>query len=612
MNFKDDVKSFLKTVPTQPGVYQMFSDTGTVIYVGKAKQLRNRLNSYFRTSGVGPKQQVLMQKAVNIEFTITNNEAEALILENNLIKKHRPRYNIVLRDDKSYPYIEVDLNEDFPRLNFFRGAKKKSKHYFGPFPNAGSVRDTLKLLQKLFLIRQCEDSYFNNRSRPCLQYQIKRCTAPCVNYIESSEYIGDVKLAILFLEGKSQAVIDECVSRMEKASAEKNYEIAGRYRDQINSLRQISQTQYMDSQHGEADIIAGEVEAGFACVQVFFIRGGRNLGNKTFYPKVDQNDNNQDLLSSFISQYYLDKLAPREIIVSEEIYDLELIKEVLSKQAQHKVNISHKIKAKRGKWLELAVNNARYMLRTQMASQMGVLKRMEALVDELKLETSPERIECFDISHTSGDETVASCVVFGVEGAIKSDYRRFNISGITKADDCAALQQAVQRRYIRLIKSEAKLPDLIIIDGGKGQINAVHLVLKELQLDEIQLFGVSKGVDRKAGQEALCFYGQKHPVKLADDSPALHLIQQIRDEAHRFAISGHRNRRQKKHTRSVLEDIVGMGPKRRQLLLKQFGGLQQLEKAGVEDLASVKGISKDLAKKIYDVLHPGSISSNNN
>lgn len=602
--FKQDKKTFLQKLPRQPGVYRMLDEQGTVLYVGKAHNLGARVRNYFRQEGQGAKQAALMSHTVDIEFTITHTEGEALILENNLIKKLKPRYNILLRDDKTYPYIYVSTSNEFPRISFYRGAKKKKGQYFGPYPSAGAVRQTLKLLQKLFPVRQCEDSFFKNRSRPCLQYQIKRCTAPCTGLISAKDYAQDVQLAILFLQGRAQDVIDEMAQQMEQASESQEYERAAVLRDHIQNLRKISEQQYMDNEGGDLDIVAAMVEAGQACVQVFFIRGGRNLGNKVFFPKVHKFDDADTVVQEFLSQYYSEKFIPNEIITSHAPVESDLLQNALSEQSGHKVVIKHKVRGVRGQWLKLAKHNAEHSLKSQLSSKAGMRKRLLELTQVLELDECPTRMECFDISHTMGEATVASCVVFGPEGPEKSHYRRFNITGITGGDDYAAMQQAIERRYTRLVKGEGQIPDILFIDGGKGQISKVQEALNEIQVNGVQVIGVAKGPDRRPGQERIILSNQQSPIILPEESAALHLIQQIRDEAHRFAITGHRQKRGKKRTKSVLEEIPGMGPKRRQVLLTRFGGLQQIKRAGVEDLASVDGISKDLAQKIYNTFHP--------
>ena len=602
-----DDKTFLANLTSQPGVYRMLNTQGDIIYVGKARNLKKRVSSYFTRSDVSIKTRAMVAQIANIEITVTNTETEALLLENNLIKKFKPQYNILLRDDKSYPYIYLDDRHPYPRLSFYRGSRKEKGRYFGPFPGAGAVRESLNLLQKLFRVRQCEDSFFRNRSRPCLQYQIKRCTAPCVGYIDEQSYAEDVRHAVMFLEGKNTEVIDELAKRMEQASEELDFERAATYRDQISALRTVQERQYVSGGHADIDVLAAVSEGGVGCVQVFFIRNGQNLGNKAYYPHQPEDTDPAELLSAFINQYYVNKSSvraiPEEIIVNEEPSDGEVLAQVLSEQAGRRVSITARVRGERARWLEMAQNNARHSLSAQMATKASMLQRVEALQDALGLSSLPQRIECFDISHTMGEETVASCVVFDPNGPLKSDYRRFNIHDITPGDDYAAMRQALTRRYKRVKEGEGKLPELLLIDGGKGQLKQAVDVLEELQVNDVALVGVAKGPDRKPGYETLFLSGQSHPIILPPDSPALHLIQQVRDEAHRFAIHGHRVRRGKKRSQSTLEAIPGLGAKRRQTLLRQFGGLQGISRAGVDDLAQVKGISRQLAQKIYDTFH---------
>ena len=605
-----DHKSFLSTLTSRPGVYRMLDGDGTIIYVGKAKNLKRRVSSYFSRHDNSPKTRAMVAQIRAIEVTITNTENEALLLENNLIKAHRPRYNILLRDDKSYPYIYLSP-DDFPRLGFQRGRRHNDKgRYFGPFPSSPAVRESLNLLQKLFPVRQCEDSFYRNRSRPCLQYQIKRCSAPCVGYVDKEQYQEDVRHAVMFLEGKNNAIIDELVRRMEQSSAALEFELAARYRDQIANLRRVQEKQYvMGEGSGDLDVIAAVEQSGVGCVQVFFIRNGRNLGNKTYFPRHTADSSAAELLAAFIPQYYLgggstqQRPIPAQILINHEVPELEMLQQVLAEQAGRKVAISAKLRGDRARWLQLATTNAEQALASHMANKLNIQARFEALQEALELDDMPQRIECFDISHTMGEATVASCVVFDTNGALKSDYRRFNIEGITPGDDYAAMQQALTRRFKRLKQGEGKYPDVLLIDGGKGQLSQAEQVMEELQVIGIILIGVAKGPTRKPGVEQLILSGQDTPIILPADSPARHLIQQVRDEAHRFAITGHRQRRAKARRTSPLEGIPGLGPKRRQQLLRQFGGLQEVARAGVEDLAKVKGISRQLAQGIYDAFH---------
>jgi len=598
-----DAKNYIRSLTNKPGIYQMCDSTGKVLYVGKALNLKKRVASYFRTTNIAPKTRALVTQIAAIEVIVTHTEDEALILENNLIKKLKPRYNILLRDDKSYPYIYLSSDHDFPRLSFYRGAKKEPGRYFGPFPSGGAVRESLNLMQKLFPVRQCEESFFRNRSRPCLQYQIKRCTAPCVSLVDKPRYEQDVRHAVMFLEGKNSEVINELAKKMEQASAQLNYESAARYRDQIAALRRVQEKQYISSGTQDVDVIASVVQGGVGCVQVFFIRGGLNLGNKTFFPRLPDGADAIEQLSAFIPQYYLNKEPPGEILVNQPPTDSRLLCQVLSAENGRQITISHNVRGDRLRWLKMAESNAAHAIAHRLADRTGTQQRFEALSQALQLHSTPQRIECFDISHTMGEATVASCVVFGTEGALKPEYRRFNIKGITPGDDYAAMNQALTRRYTRAKKGECKLPDMLLIDGGKGQLREAEEVLEELQITGVTLIGVAKGPQRKAGHESLFLSGSQDPVILPGDSAASHLIQQIRDEAHRFALTGHRQRRAKSRTSSPLEIIPGMGPKRRRQLLQQFGGLQGVSRAGIEELANVPGISKQLARRVYDAFH---------
>ena len=601
-------KAVVNTLSSSPGVYRMLDARGVVLYVGKARNLRKRVASYFRTSGLSGRIQRMVLSIATIDVTVTNTETEALLLENNLIKSLQPRYNVLLRDDKSYPYIFISSHE-FPRLAFHRGAKHEAGRYFGPFPSASSVRASLGLLQKVFPVRQCEDSYFRNRSRPCLQYQIKRCTAPCVGHIDSANYKEDVRHATMFLEGLSPAILQEMAAKMEQASARRDYENAARYRDRITALQQVQERQYVTSDGGDADVLGLALEQGGACVSVTFIRNGHNLGNKNFFPRLGADTDAGDILAAFLPQYYLGKSAPPLIYVNHPIPDRQLLEDVFGQQTQHRVKLISPTRGIPRRWIKLAEMNARDALRRHLADQANLRSRFEALQEALGLDALPERIECFDISHTQGEATVAACVVYGLEGPVKSAYRRYNITGIQAGDDYAAMTQALTRRYRRALEQEqgggVPLPDLVLIDGGKGQRGAAQAVMQELTLDAVPLVAVAKGAERKPGKEQLFLSDQSTATILPADSPALHLIQQVRDEAHRFAITGHRQRRGKARTASALEEIPGIGDKRRQALLRQLGGLQEVRRAGVDELARVPGISPQLAQRIYDTFHEG-------
>ena len=597
-----DDKAFLKTLTQQPGVYRMLNSDATILYVGKAKSLKKRVSSYFNRSNISPRIKQMVQQVAAMEVTVTNTEAEALLLENNLIKEHRPKYNILLRDDKSYPYILLS-NHEFPSLSFYRGSKKKKGEYFGPYASVGAVRETLSLLQKTFKVRQCSESFYRNRSRPCLQYQIERCTAPCVNMVSEKIYAKDVDFARKFLQGKSEQVVNYLVAEMETASSELEFEHAAKMRDQIDALRQVSQQQYVSDLSGDCDIITCRLKDSLACVQVFQVRNKMNLGNKCFFPKTPAHYDESELLSAFIGQYYLHRRPPEEIITTHKPAESEVLAEMLSNQREAKVKITTSVRGKRARWLEFANKNVVTAFESRLASQAGMEQRFQALEEIFDLHDPIQRMECFDISHTSGELTVASCVVFDREGPSKSEYRKFNIEGITPGDDYAAMLQALTRRYTRIKKGEGKLPDILFIDGGKGQLTQAGQVMEELQIEGVLVVGVAKGVERKPGMEQLFTLDNKQPIHLGSDSLALHLIQQIRDEAHRFAITSHRKRRNKSRTMSPLEGIAGLGPKRRQSLLKHFGGMRGIERASEQELAKVNGISKQLAQSIHEILH---------
>lgn len=598
-----DGRVFVRTLSSGPGIYHMSDAKGRALYVGKARNLRMRVASYFRKSAV-PRTRRMMRDVERIEITVTHTETEALLLENNLIKSLKPRFNILLRDDKSYPYIFLSA-DPFPRLAFHRGARNKPGRYFGPFPSASSVRESLNLLQKVFPVRQCDDSYFRSRSRPCLQYQIHRCTAPCVGYITEATYGDDVRFAAMFLDGRGQAIITETVEKMEGASAALDFENAARYRDRIAMLRRVQEKQYVVGEGGDLDIVAVATGHGMACVGVTFVRGGRNLGNRNFFPRVAAGDEPAEILGAFLSQYYPGKPLPQAILTNHPVPEVALLSAAFSEQAGHKVEIQSRFRGARRHWVGMAALNARDGLRRHLSEQAGLRDRFDALAHALESEDVPERIECFDISHTHGEATVASCVAFGVEGPIKSGYRRFNISGVKPGDDCAAIAQAVTRRYATARNEDDTrvIPDLIMIDGGKGQLHAAISALAELGLDYLRIIGIAKGTDRKPGEETLFFSATGTGRHLRSDSPALHLIQQIRDEAHRFAITGHRGRRGRARTASVLEEVPGVGAHRRQALLKHLGGLQEVARATVDELARVPGISAQIAKRIYDSFH---------
>ena len=607
-----DAQSFLRTLTNDSGVYRLHDRFGRVLYVGKARSLRKRVASYFRPSEqLTPKTRALMSHTDSVEVTVTRTETEALLLENNLIKEHRPRYNIVLRDDKSFPYIHVTTADVFPRLSFHRGPRRGPGRYFGPFASAGATRSTLSQLQKLFRIRQCEDSFFENRSRPCLQYQIERCTAPCVGLTDEAAYDEDVRHAIMFLEGKSEEMVEELVRRMESASHALEFELAARYRDQIANLRRVQARQYVSGTKGNVDIIATRAREGVAVVELFVIRNGQNLGSRTLRPAHAADVGEDDLLRAFLPQHYLSRSGrerpiPDEILLSHVVPGLHVLEQAIAEQSGRKVRIRSNVRGERARWVEMAVNNAELALQQRIASRANLHDQFEALQELLGLDNPPARIECFDVSHTGGESMVASCVVFEPDGAKKSDYRRFNIKGVRAGDDYAALRDALERRYTRLKRENAVLPDLLLIDGGRGQLKQACDMLAELQISGIVAIGIAKGVTRKPGFEQIFVPGRSAPLMPPSESAALHLIQRVRDEAHRFALTGHRSRRLRARRDSVLEQIPGIGARRRQRLLSEFGGLQGVSRAGVEDLMRVRGISRDLALAIYEAFRDAS------
>ena len=599
-----DPERVLERLPTKPGVYRMLDHSGAVLYVGKARSLRSRVTSYFRASGLTAKTLALVGRIADIEVTITASETEALLLEQNQIKELKPHFNIVLRDDKSYPYIYLTDDADFPRLTFHRGAKRRTGRYFGPFPSASAVRESLNILQKLFRIRQCEESYFRNRSRPCLQHQIARCSAPCVRYVTPAEYAEDVRHAVMFLEGRNEAILDEFKSSMEEAATQLDFERAAKYRDQITQLRKVQEQQYVHGEAGDSDVFAVFVQSGTACVQALFIRGGRLLGQRTWFPRNELDDEPGGVLDAFLAQYYLgaEREIPRTVIGSHDIPDRAVLEEVLTAKSGRKVEVTTQVRGQRARWVHMAVENAALALNAYQSDRKNVFARFVALQEALGLEDMPERLECFDISHSSGEATVASCVVFDTNGPLKSDYRRFNIEGVAAGDDYSAMQQALRRRYERLKSGEGKLPDLLVIDGGLGQLAVAQEVLTNLQIEGVQLLGIAKGPTRKAGFESIHLAGQGE-LKMQPQGAAIHLLQHIRDEAHRFAVSGHRQRRGKARRQSELEGIARIGAKRRRELLRHFGSVAGVRGASVEEIAKVPGVSRKLALEIYAALH---------
>jgi len=599
-----DAKDFCVNLPLQPGVYRMINAKGEVIYVGKAVSLKKRVSSYFQKSNLGPRIQLMISQVAGIETTVTRSEAEALLLENNLIKSLKPRYNIIFRDDKTYPYVILS-GHSFPRLGFYRGVLDKTHQYFGPYPNAGIVRESIQLLQKIFRLRTCEDSVFSNRTRPCLLFQIKRCSGPCVNQISPQAYQSDVRSAELFLQGKQTEVMEAISVKMQQAADRMEYEQAALLRDQIQALRKIREKQFVDSGKAlDADVVACvfiKDGAGKVCVNLAMIRGGRHLGDKSFFPQNADDCTPASVIEAFLAQHYLNRSVPPLIILGEKI-KREALQELLTNQCGHKIAINTNPVGEKRVWLDMAAENAHLALTQMMSRQASQEKRLLALQQALNM-PGLNRIECFDISHTLGEATVASCVVYDNYAMRNNEYRRFNIEGITPGDDYAAMREALSRRYQKVVRGEGQLPDLILIDGGKGQISAAQEALQELGISDANLLGVAKGEERKPGLEQLIFPPPKKPLQLPSEHPALHLIQQIRDEAHRFAIQGHRGRRGKARTSSSLETITGVGAKRRQRLLGRFGGLKGVLTASIEELQQTEGISRKLAEKIYKELH---------
>ncbi|PST97681.1 excinuclease ABC subunit UvrC [Photobacterium iliopiscarium] len=606
-----DAQSFLKTVTHQPGVYRMYDASGEVIYVGKAKDLKKRLSSYFRTNVAGEKTRALVKNICKVDVTVTHTETEALILEHNYIKQYLPKYNVLLRDDKSYPYILLSASKH-PRLSIHRGVKRRKGEYFGPYPDVSAVRDSLHLMQKIFPIRQCEDSVYANRSRPCLMYQIGRCSGPCVTgLVSDDDYQQQVQWVRLFLQGKDRQVINTMVEKMEQASMTLDFERAAVYRDQIQALRRIQEQQFVSQDnHDDLDVIGIAHQNGMACIHGLYIRQGKILGSRSYFPKMPVDASLTEVLSSFVTQFYFNqaegRVIPSLILLSEELgEDNDAILTVLSELAGRKITIKYHPRGTRAKYLQLAQTNAETALTSKLNHRMTIQERFFALQQALNLKPI-SRMECFDISHTMGEKTVASCVVFNQEGPFKQEYRRYNITGITGGDDYAAMAQVLERRYSKNMELD-KIPDIIFIDGGRGQLSRAYDVVKPYIADwpkRPMLVGVAKGTTRKPGLETLIFVTGEE-MSMPSDSPALHLIQHIRDESHNHAISGHRAQRAKVRKQSTLEDVEGVGPKRRQALLKYMGGMQELKKANKEEIAKVPGISLALAEKIVDALQHG-------
>ena len=603
-----DGKDFVSGLSTAPGVYRMIAGDDSVLYVGKAGALRKRVASYFNASPKSARIMSMLSQVARMEVTVTRTEAEALILENQLIKSLKPRYNVLLRDDKSYPYVLM-TQEEWPRIAMHRGPRAVPGRYFGPYPSVGAVRETLNLMHKLFRLRSCEDSVFRNRSRPCLQYQIGRCSAPCVDLVEADEYRESLRRATMLLEGRSDELTGELGKAMEAASERLEFEAAARLRDLIGAIRTLQARQYVDGRAADLDVLAVAMQGAAACVLLLAFRDGRNLGTRAFFPRTNGSESPEEVLAAFVSQYYGEQRPPAEIVLDRDIPDRELIEQALSAVDQRRVQIRTRVRGERAGYLELASRNAALALSTERTSHAAQKARSEALQAMLGLEEPASRIECFDISHTMGEATVASCVVFDAEGPVRGQYRRYNISGIEPGDDYAAMHQAIERRFRRAMDESGVLPEILLIDGGAGQVAQAREALTELGVQGVLLVGVAKGPARRPGDEELLLPDGRS-VRPGADSPALQLVQQVRDEAHRFAITGHRGKRQKVRNSSRLEDIPGIGPRRRASLLRHFGGLGGLKAAGVEEIARVEGINISLAERIYATLHglesPGS------
>ncbi|QNP40929.1 excinuclease ABC subunit UvrC [Lysobacter solisilvae (ex Woo and Kim 2020)] len=596
-----DGKAFVKGLSTAPGVYRMIAADEVVLYVGKASALKNRVASYFNASPKSPRIATMLAQVARMEVTVTRTETEALLLENQLIKSLKPRYNVQLRDDKSYPYVLL-TNEAWPRIALHRGPRAVPGRYFGPYASVGAVRETLNLMHKLFRLRSCEDSVFRNRSRPCLQHQIGRCSAPCVALVPAEDYAESVRRAGLFLDGRSDELSDELGKAMEAASERLEFEQAARLRDLMQSIRSLQARQYVDGRAAELDVLAVAIQDAAACVLLLAFRDGRNLGTRAFFPKTGGSTDPAEVLAAFVSQYYAEQAPPREIVLDRDIPDRELIEEALSLTGDRKVQIRSSVRGERAGYVDLARRNAELSLASERTSHAAQRARVEGLRDLLGLPALPARIECFDISHTMGEATVASCVVFDSEGPVRGQYRRYNIAGIEPGDDYAAMHQAIDRRFRRAVEEQGVMPDVLLIDGGAGQVAQARAALDDLGVEGVALVGVAKGPARRPGDEELLLPNGRtvHP---GAESPALQLVQQVRDEAHRFAITGHRGRRQKARSTSRLEDIPGIGPRRRAALLKHFGGLGGLKGAGVEEIARVEGVNAALAERIYAALH---------
>lgn len=597
-----DSRSFLSELTSQPGVYRMYGGEGELLYVGKARNLKKRVGTYFLRASGNPRIESMVSQIRRIEVTVTHTEDEALLLEATLIKEQKPRYNIVYRDDKSYPYVRFTSHK-FPRISYYRGAKSGNDRYIGPFPSASAVRETLGTLQKLFLLRPCRDTFFSHRNRPCLQHQIKRCSAPCVGLVSPEDYAQEVRNAVRMLEGKADELGDELAAEMESAAEALDFERAARLRDQISALKRVREHRTVTGGSTDIDVIAVGLHPSSSCVAVISVRDGLNLGHSSHFPRHPAHVDASELLESFLSQHYLEQPAPPEILVGHPIEDVELLEAALGQRAGRKVSISQPQRGTKARLMEMAQNTVAQTLTTRLTEMASMDERLLELQRVFELERPPQRMECFDISHTGGERAVASCVVFNEDGPLKSAYRKFNIEDITPGDDYAAIKQAVGRRFARIKSGETQAPDVLFIDGGKGQLNAAQEALDELEIDNLRVVAIAKGPTRRPGLEELILPEQEFPLRLPPDSPALHLIQRIRDEAHRFAITGHRGRRDKARLSSGLEAIEGLGAARRRALLKAFGGLAQIRRASVDDLARVEGVSTTLAERIYAHFH---------
>ena len=600
-----DAEEFISRTETRPGIYRMLNDKGEVIYVGKANNLRNRLRSYFRGAH-DSKTQAMVNRVAGIEVVVTHSGIEALLLENQLIKKLKPRYNILMRDDKSYPYIHISTHEEFPRFSYYRGGRSSRGRYIGPFPNGRAAKHTLYYLQKIFRLRLCDSHMFSNRTRPCIQYEIKRCSAPCVGFIDGDSYRRDARLAQLVLRGRDRRVQERLTKEMEAAAEDRRYEDAAGHRDRLRELRTVTANQHVSRERGDFDVFACALSAGQCCVQLFMFRNGINLGNRAFFPKAPEGSGASEILGRVIGQFYERHPPPTRIVIDGAVPEDELLTKALSERAGRKVFLLMKPRGDYSRIVKLVRDNANSALSRQLASRQTIGQQLEALGQLLELEESPLRLECFDISHLGGEETVASCVVFTEEGSCRQDYRRFIIRNVKAGDDYAALESALRRRYSRILNESglAGLPDVVFVDGGAGQVGRAQALFAELGLSEIKLAGIVKGPRRDPTGDRLVFPDKRADIPLHANPSALHLVQQMRDEAHRFAVAGHRGRRTKERKKSPLDSVPGVGAVRRRRLMAHFGGLQGLKEATAEDMAAVAGISTALAGQVHAALHP--------